>query len=314
MKKIIALLSVGAVLLTALGIFTFTTFASGNSGTKEDYVYNSDIAHYADVTYNKDSKNYILTYDDGNAEVTDWKITNIIDGAEQSYKNIAENSIAVDTLSLQSEIPDITVSVSPYSSPEIFSEKTTAFYANGIINEDIEQEYDRNSDSFTFTYNGGGTVTGWELPNLKEGVHYEVLEESATAFTVKLINGQSRIPYVNVLVDFSVWPEKTEVQDLTVYVDGSRSKSFYGEFHREYDAKTNTHTFTYEGDYTGISWEFPTLLYGIQYEVVNDENFDSITIRLLNGQKEIPYVNICLNIFPNGYHELIPVTLELAEK
>ena len=313
MKKLIALLSVGAILLTALSIFTSTIFASGNSDSREKYVYNSDIEHYADVTYSNENHTYILTYDDGAAEVTDWKITGINGKSDYSYKNTEKNSVAVEDLCLQTEIPEIIVSVSPYSSTEIFIKKATAFYANGIINEDIAQEYDSSSDSFTFSYNGGGTVTGWELPNLKEGVNYEVIDNSNTSFTVKLINGQIRIPYVNVLVDFSSWPVKTEVHDLTVYVDGSRSKSFYGEFHRDYDDKTNCHTFTYEGDYNGIAWEFPNLTEGVNYEVVESNSFESITIRLINGQKEIPYVNIWINSYPDGYHELVPVTLEVSE-
>lgn len=167
--------------------------------------------------------------------------------------------------------------------------KEPLFYVNGIKSDDVVEDYEISPDSCHYRYWGGGTVTGWEFPTLTEGVDYEILNKGEDDIEFKILNGQSCVPYINVLVDFEHWPIRSDVQEISLYINGARS---FGDVHSEYTPDDpDGHRFTYTGDGTVTGWEFPNLTEGKNYEIIEQkENY--IDIKLINGQDEIPDINV----------------------
>lgn len=167
--------------------------------------------------------------------------------------------------------------------------KEPLFYVNGIKSDDVVEDYEISSDSCHYRYWGGGTVTGWEFPTLTEGVDYEILSKGEDDIEFKILNGQSCVPYINVLVDFEHWPIRSDVQEISAYINGARA---FGNVHSEYTPDDpDGHRFTYTGDGTVTGWEFPSMTEGKNYEIIaQKENY--IDIKLINGQDEIPDVNV----------------------
>lgn len=74
---------------------------------------------------------------------------------------------------------------------------------NGVeFGGEIGSEYNRSTDEHLFTYEGEGTVTGWEFPLSEEGKDYEVTAINGSSISIKLVNENKELPYINALVDF----------------------------------------------------------------------------------------------------------------
>ena len=67
---------------------------------------------------------------------------------------------------------------------------------------DIGTDYDASLNEITYSYNGAGTVTDWELPLLKEGEDFEIVSKEENKFVIKTLSDETVIPYVNAVVDF----------------------------------------------------------------------------------------------------------------
>lgn len=57
-------------------------------------------------------------------------------------------------------------------------------------------------DTLTISYEGDGTLTGWEFPTLQENKDYEVISRQNNSITLKMLNGDYGLPYINALVHF----------------------------------------------------------------------------------------------------------------
>lgn len=95
-----------------------------------------------------------------------------------------------------------------------FAETTTKYWeprpnaqgAEGYVNskptDEIYLEADTKTKGSKITYNGDGKLTGWEFPLLEEGKDYEIISQKENSITIKLINKNQELPYINALVDF----------------------------------------------------------------------------------------------------------------
>lgn len=95
-----------------------------------------------------------------------------------------------------------------------FAETTTKYWeprpnaqgAEGYVNskptDEIYLEADTKTNGSKITYNGDGKLTGWEFPLLEEGKDYEIISRKENSITIKLINKNYELPYINALVDF----------------------------------------------------------------------------------------------------------------
>lgn len=73
---------------------------------------------------------------------------------------------------------------------------------NGSTTNDVSYATDATDpNKITFTYNGDGTVTGWEFPGLVLGVDYEIITEADGSITVSVLNAGADI-VANAIVDF----------------------------------------------------------------------------------------------------------------
>lgn len=87
------------------------------------------------------------------------------------------------------------------------------------------------------------------------------------------------------------WEPRPNSQDAETYVNGySGLISVY----EDYDKEKDTLTFWVDDEYHVTGWEFPTLTENKQYEVVSEEG-NSITIRWLTEDKNLPYINVLVD-------------------
>lgn len=174
--------------------------------------------------------------------------------------------------------------------PERTDFKEPLFYVNGVKSDDVIEDYEISPESQHYMYSGGGTVTGWEFPTLTEGVDYEILSQGTDDIEFKLLNGKAIVPYINVLVDFEHWPIRSNVQDTKAYTNGSFTGHVIITFTP--DLEGFRLEYTAEGSVTG--WEFPSMTEGKNYEII-DQKDNYIDIKLINGQDEIPDVNVLVD-------------------
>lgn len=75
-------------------------------------------------------------------------------------------------------------------------------YVNSKSADGIYIVADTETGGSKITYNGDGKLTGWEFPLLEEGKDYEIISQEGNSITIKLINENHELPYINALVDF----------------------------------------------------------------------------------------------------------------
>ncbi len=75
-------------------------------------------------------------------------------------------------------------------------------YVNSEMGGNIYSQADPQTGGCKITYNGDGKLTGWEFPLLEEGKDYEIISRKGNSITIKLINKNQELPYINALVDF----------------------------------------------------------------------------------------------------------------
>ena len=174
--------------------------------------------------------------------------------------------------------------------PVIEDPKEVLTYINGVKSDDVIEDYEISPDSCHYRYWGGGTVTGWEFPTLTEGVDYEILSRGTDDIEFKLLNGKDIVPYINVLVDFEHWPIRTNVHDITAYTNTTRP----GHVTVTYTPASEGFRLEYTAEGSVTGWEFPNMTEGNNYEVIAQKD-NYIDIKLINGQDEIPYVNVLVD-------------------
>lgn len=134
--------------------------------------------------------------------------------------------------------------------------------------------YTKSGSQYTFKYNGGGKVTGWEFPGMTEGVDYKLISMSndKTNVTIELTeSGKQKQVKANALVT------------ATEQVNG---KENFEDIDKTTNSKNNTIKFVYTGKGEVTDWEFPGLIEGIDYEVIDQsEDNKTITIKLLGNTK-----------------------------
>lgn len=134
--------------------------------------------------------------------------------------------------------------------------------------------YTRNGSQYTFKYNGGGKVTGWEFPGMTEGVDYKIISMSddKTDVTIELTeSGKQKQVKANALVT------------ATEQVNGNENLE---DIDKTTNSKNNTIKFVYTGKGEVTDWEFPGLIEGVDYEVINQsEDNKTITIKLLGNTR-----------------------------
>lgn len=134
--------------------------------------------------------------------------------------------------------------------------------------------YTKSGSQYTFKYNGGGKVTGWEFPGMTEGVDYKLISMSddKTNVTIELTeSGKQKQVKANALVT------------ATEQVNGKENLE---DIDKTTNSKNNTIKFVYTGKGEVTDWEFPGLIEGIDYEVIDQsEDNKTITIKLLGNTK-----------------------------
>lgn len=182
--------------------------------------------------------------------------------------------------------------VEPWPERTDFKEPFT--YVNGIKSSDIYLEHEY-TDSVNYRYLGGGTVTGWDFPTLDNGIDYEIVKKGDDNITIKLLKGKKTVPYINVSVAFENWPLRSNVQDITAFVNGKRP----GHVVVKYAPDSEAHRLEYTGEGTVMGWIFPSMTEGKNYKVVETKD-NYIDIVLINGQDEIPDVNVLVDFTALG--------------
>ncbi|MDE6111285.1 MAG: hypothetical protein K2F65_05150 [Eubacterium sp.] len=90
---------------------------------------------------------------------------------------------------------------------------------------DIFSDYNASLKEITYSYNGDGTVTDWELPLLKEGEDFEIVSKEANTFTIKKLDDEVVIPYVNAVVDFQQNEIISDNTDVTASLNNSETEN-----------------------------------------------------------------------------------------
>ncbi|MBE6742138.1 MAG: hypothetical protein E7570_07530 [Ruminococcaceae bacterium] len=60
---------------------------------------------------------------------------------------------------------------------------------NGSTTKDVTYTENPEKNEITFTYNGSGTLEGWEFDGMIEGEDYEIISEDGNSITIRLLNG-----------------------------------------------------------------------------------------------------------------------------
>ena len=103
-------------------------------------------------------------------------------------------------LSLCAGVPALAAD-SDFPEPPWGNIQDMSVYVNGEYDPDhVQVVYDMDNDTHTFTYIGAGDVTGWEFPWAVENTDYIVLARGGDSITLRFINADHGIPYINVLV------------------------------------------------------------------------------------------------------------------
>ncbi len=97
------------------------------------------------------------------------------------------------------------VSVSAFAAVE--SQETTktsskiTVEVNGNTTKDVSYKTDPDDPAkITFTYDGKGTLEGWDFEGLVEGVDYQIVSEDGNSITIELLNGFDGDIVANALV------------------------------------------------------------------------------------------------------------------
>lgn len=76
-------------------------------------------------------------------------------------------------------------------------------YVNGEIGGNIYVEADPQTGGCKITYDDNGRLIGWEFPLLEEGKDYKIISQNDNSITIKLMNENHELPYINALVEFN---------------------------------------------------------------------------------------------------------------
>lgn len=87
------------------------------------------------------------------------------------------------------------------------------------------------------------------------------------------------------------WEPRPNFQDSLSCVNGEPGDGIGSD----YNAEFNTHTYYYYGFGKFIRWEFPTLTEGKDYEIIAQNDGNSITIEFKNEENAPPYINAIVN-------------------
>ena len=164
--------------------------------------YSDGSRYYVYTEYSENENCYMFRYDGGGI-VTKWEFVGLQEGVDYDVYAMGEAHISIRYIAEKKEFTDLKLTVNFDRWQTSLYVQDITVYVNGFRNYgDFKSGIDGAENSHIFTYTGKGSVKGWELPNLTEGVNYEVLRKDEKSFTVRLINGQNEIPYLNAFVDF----------------------------------------------------------------------------------------------------------------
>ena len=73
---------------------------------------------------------------------------------------------------------------------------------NGVVSGDVTYTPDDDDPAkITFTYEGDGTLEGWDFEGMVEGVDYQIISEDGNSITIELLNGFDGDIIANALVE-----------------------------------------------------------------------------------------------------------------
>lgn len=212
MKKFISAFTAVVAVIVLLYSSVLPAFASVKDYTQNYLDYTDGSKYYVHTEYSKDENCYVYRYDGGGI-VTNWEFVGLKEGVDYDVYAMGEAHIAIRFIAEKKDFSalNLTVDFSRWQTALYVQDVTP--YVNGLryYGEayDVYNEYSEAADSLKYTYSGKGSVVDWELPNLTEGVNYEVLKKEGNSITIKLINGQKEIPYLNAFVDFGKADKET---------------------------------------------------------------------------------------------------------
>lgn len=202
MKKFISAFT--AVIAVIAILYSNVLPAMANVNNAQNYFdYTDGSKYYVYTEYSEDENCYVYRYDGGGI-VTNWEFVGLKEGVDYDVYAMGEAHIAIRYIAEKKEFSDLNLTVNFDRWQTALYVQDITVYINGLRNYgDIDIDYDKTLDIHTYTYMGKGTLVGWEFPNLTEGVNYKVVGKGENSLTIRLINGQNEIPYLNVFVDYS---------------------------------------------------------------------------------------------------------------
>ena len=202
MKKFTSIFTAVIAVIAILCSSILPALASVKDYTQDYLNYTDGSKYYVSTEYDEEQNCYVYRYDGGGI-VTKWEFVGLIEGVDYDVYAMGEAHIAIRYIAEKKEFSDINLTVNFDRWQTALYVQDITVYVNGLRNfGDIHSELGEEADSHKFTYSGKGTVVDWEFPNLIEGVNYEVLKKEGNSITLRLINGQNEIPYLNAFVDF----------------------------------------------------------------------------------------------------------------
>ena len=95
---------------------------------------------------------------------------------------------------------------------------------NGNTSKDVTYQSDPDDPAtITFTYNGDGSLEGWEFDGMVEGVDYEIVSEDGDSITIRLLNDYDGDITANAIVDEG--EETTKATTTKKSSDSGKGKS-----------------------------------------------------------------------------------------
>lgn len=210
MRKFISAFTAVIAAIAVLYSNALTAPASVNNA-QNYFDYSDGSRYYVYTEYSENENCYTFRYDGGGI-VTKWEFVGLQEDFDYEVYAMGEAHISIRYIAEKKEFTDLKLTVNfDRWQTKLYVQDITV-YVNGFRSYgDFEFGIDGVENSHIFTYTGKGDVQEWELPNLTEGVNYEVLKKDEKSLTIRLINGQKEIPYLNAFVDFgneSREPEK----------------------------------------------------------------------------------------------------------
>lgn len=113
-------------------------------------------------------------------------------------------------------------------------------YVNGEIGGNIYVESDPQTGGCKITYDDNGRLIGWEFPLLEEGKDYKIISQSDNSITIKLMNENHELPYINALVEFNETTASAKSDEYNSQITATKQEDTTQKTNTTIQSHTNT--------------------------------------------------------------------------